>query len=207
MAPRLALGTACLLAVLAATVSRAGQDANAVAWLSWSPTAQVNDTPAAAVNNLYVRVTNLAQFKEGEIDLTWEPAGDGAGCFDNIGIIYKTSSGTTCTYLNRGSAVPVITVDDPDHLHLAWANNSCLTSCTAGAIILVQFETDRCADPTGCFRLNYCAVGDCVAGPFDVLYIANTVVTVGGGGTHHCDVTTPALPSTWGRIKATYARR
>jgi hypothetical protein len=168
----------------------------------------VTDTNAAATNNLYVRyVAAIGQtlaFKGAEIDLIWNPPGDGGGCFDHIGTNYKTSSGTTCTYLNRGTAVPVVTADDPNHLHVAWANNSCLTGCTAGAGIQVQFETDACGDPTGCFALTQALLLDC-SSVIDVALIAGPIATVGGGGTHMCGVTATE-PSTWGHIKALYKK-
>jgi hypothetical protein len=137
--------------------SVAGENAGAKAWLSWNPLMQVTDTTPAATNNLYIRVTRDAGLSllGAEIDLTWNPAGDGAGCFDHIGTNYKTSAGTTCTYLNRGTTVPVVTADDPSHLHVAWANHAIVTGCTAGAIIQIQFETDTCEGPMqGIFFLN-----------------------------------------------------
>ena len=186
-------GTAC-----------AGQNSGALAYLSWSPTSQVTDTAAGATNNLYVRFSRDAglSFKGGEIDVTWDPPSNGAGCFDHLGTNYKTSSGTTCTYLNRGSTVPVVTDDSETHLHVAWANNSTLTGCTSGAAIQIQYETDGCSDPTGCFSLNYASTLD-GNNDVDVATIITSVVTVGGGGGHSC-LQTPVAPSTWGGIKALY---
>src|SRR5438093_6407513 len=97
-----------VIGLLFASSAVAGMNAGGEAYLSRSPTSQVTDTAPAAVNNLYVRVDKITQFKLAEIDITWEPAGNGTGCLDHINTVYKTSSGTTCTYLNRGSAVPVI---------------------------------------------------------------------------------------------------
>lgn len=165
----------------------AGSNAGANAYLTWNATDRnVTDTSPAAANNLYVyieRGTNKLQFKGGEVDLTWDPASDGLGCFDHIGTTYKTSSGTTCTYLNRGSAVPVATVDDEHHFHVAWANTSSLTSCSAGAIIQIQFETDGCADATGCFTLNSCLLLDS-SNNQDQATVVGSHATVLGGGTH-----------------------
>src|SRR5438046_5165605 len=116
-----------LVALPLASLAFAGQNSGALAYLSWSPTSQVNDMGCAAVNNLYVRIERAGgiSFTGAEIDLTWMPPGNDAGCFDHIGTVYKTSTGTTCTYLNRGSAVPVVYADDPNHFHVAWSNATC----------------------------------------------------------------------------------
>ncbi len=167
------------LAVIPLSQAHAGANVGATAQLCWSATDTTQKdlaTPGAS-NNLYVVVRRggALQFKGAELDLTWTPAGDpDAGCFAHIGSVFKTSSGTTCTYLNRGSAVPVTVNDDPGHYHVAWANTSSLTSCTAGAVIQMQFEFDGCADARGCFTLNSLTLLDAsslqdkaiVSGPF-----------------------------------------
>ncbi len=199
---KLVLIAAAMLCVASAAL--AGNNAGTQAFLSWSPTTQVLDTAAAATNNLYVRFVRTGsamQYKGAEVDLTWNPEGDGAGCFDVINVVYKTSAGTTCTYLNRGSAVPVAIVEAA-HAHLAWANTSQFTSCTAGAAVQIQFETDACADPSGCISLNSAAILD-GANVQDQCAIANAIVTVGGGGTHNC-ATVPVQPTTWGAIKSSF---
>ena len=199
------LGLLCVTAVAAF----AGNNSGVSAYLSWSPTSNVTDTAASAANNLYVRyvaaVGKTLEFKGGEIDLIWDPPGDGAGCWDHIGTSYKTSSGTTCTYLNRGSAVPVITADDPNHFHVAWANNSTLTGCTAGAGIQVQFETDLCADPAGCVGMTLARTLDGQNNTDDAV-IAGPVATVAGGGSHlpACQPVSPVQPTTWGKIKGVF---
>ncbi len=198
----ISLGLLCL-----AGAAFAGSNAGAQAWLSWSPTSQVLDTAAAATNNLYVRFTRTGQalqYKGAEVDLTWDPAGDGAGCFDVINVVYKTSAGTTCTYLNRGSAVPVAVVE-ADHAHLAWANTSSLTTCTAGAAVQIQFETDACADPQGCISLNSAAILD-ASNTQDQCAISNAIVTVAGGGPHTCQQAVPVQATTWGAVKNIYNR-
>lgn len=197
----LALGALCV-----AGSAFAGLNPNVTCDLSWNALSLVTDTNPSAINSMYVRYTAPAgselSFKGGEIDITWDPAGDGNGCFDRVGVTYKTSLGTTCTYLNRGVAVPVIVNDDPNHFHVAWANNSSLTTCTSGAGIQIQFETDTCADGTGCFSLNEAIILDAANGN-DLCHIGNAIVTVGGGGSHNC-AATAVQPSTWGAIKNIY---
>ena len=52
------------------------------AYLSWSPTSNVTDkVGGSAQANLYVRFVDIYTFKGGEIDITWDPAGDSNGCF------------------------------------------------------------------------------------------------------------------------------
>ncbi len=183
----------------------AGNNAGAQAYLSFSATTQLTDAAASALNNLFVRYVRTSaplEFKGGEIDLTWDPASDGAGCFDKLSQLYKTA--TTCTYLNRGLAVPVVTIDDPNHLHVAWANNSTLTGCTAGAGLQIQFQTDGCADPTGCFSLNQALILDS-QNVVDATPVASGICTIGGGGSHHCGVTA-AEPKSWGTLKSLYRK-
>ena len=72
-----------------------------------------------------------------------------------------------------------------------------------GRGILIQFETDTCADPTGCFSLNSALILDSANIP-DPCAIGNAIVTVGGGGTHHCQSTVPVKATSWGSIKSTF---
>jgi hypothetical protein len=175
-----------LALALGAATAHAGKNPGVTASLSWSATSQVSDTNPSATNNLYVRFTaapgETLSFKGAEIDLRWDPPGDGAGCRDHIGTVYKTSSGTTCTYLNRGSVVPVVTADDPDHLHVAWASNSSLTTCSAGAVIQIQFETDACVDAGTKFILCGAIILD-ENNQIDVITGLGSPVTISGGGT------------------------
>ena len=199
----LALATLALAAF--ATTTHAGANQGATAYLSWSPTALLTDQPCAAINTLYVHVSRSGgiSFRGGEIDLTWDPASNGLGCMDHIGTIYKTSTGTTCTYLNRGSVVPVVTADDANHFHVAWATNTLLTSCTQGNIVVVQFESDLCTTCGACFSLNFVLLQDS-ASLLDTATITSGVVTLGGGGGHNCQLVTPAQPTTWGQVKSLY---
>src|SRR5437762_12594404 len=105
--------------LLATVVHATATFATLTAQLSWSATAtQTNLTTPGELNNLFVLLpTGVSSFKGAELDLRWDPAGDpDAGCIAKTGITYKTSAGTTCTYLNRGTAVPVISTDEPGHL-------------------------------------------------------------------------------------------
>jgi hypothetical protein len=179
-----------LACVLAAPPACAGANAGASAYLLWSAvdTTRTNLTTPGAANNLYVYVKRPGglSFKGGEIDLIWNPPGDpDAGCYAHTNTVFKTSAGTTCTYLNRGTVVPVVTADEPGHYHVAWANSSVLTSCTAGAIVQIEFAFDGCADAAGCFTLTAVTLLD--ASSFqDVATVVGVRATV-LGGTSFCD--------------------
>src|SRR5262245_6783204 len=129
------------LLLLAATAF-AGNNPGTMAYLSWSATSNVTNT--TNLNPfLYVRYVaatgKTLDFLGAEVKILWSPVGDGAGCWDLTNVVYKTSAGATCTYLNRGSAVPVATIDAGD-ADISWANTTGLTGCTAGAICQIQFE-------------------------------------------------------------------
>jgi hypothetical protein len=144
-------------------------------------------TSIGSVSRLFVYVERAGglTFKGGEVDLTWNPGGDGSGCLDRTGVVFRTSGTGTCTYLNRGMAVHVIDTDDPNHFHFAWANTSTLTGCTAGVIVEIDFELDACVDPRGCFTMNYCALLD-GSSLIDEAIRAGRHATV-NGGTALCD--------------------
>ena len=91
-ATRVALAAVLVLPLCSVPkVSHAGgNNFGASAYLTWSATDKnVTDTNPAAINNLYVYLERAAKlsFKGGEIDLTWNPAGDGGGCFDHVGTL------------------------------------------------------------------------------------------------------------------------
>src|SRR5262249_4752103 len=65
--------------------------------LSWSPDSIVTDLSSpGSINNLYVRLDNVASFKGGEIDLVWQPPGDTTECIAHVGTLFRTS--VTCDY-------------------------------------------------------------------------------------------------------------
>lgn len=195
---------AASLACAAVPSAHAGTNAGVQAYLSWSATSQVTDTSPAAVNYCYIRLSRSGglTFSGGEIFVSWDPATNFAGtCFAHIGTVYKTSSGTTCTYLNRGGASPIVVDDNISQFHVAWTNSATSTGCTSGAILQIQFETDGCTQGQGCISLNYCATLD-ASGRVDQATLASPIVTVGGGGSHTCDGYTPVQSSTWGAVKA-----
>ena len=213
---RFAVASLSLLASTCAGTALGGpsqKNAGTFAYLAWSPTdttATDNGGTYAAANVyvIYRRPAGLS-FRGGEIDLTWTPAGDGAGCFDHVGVNYRSSSGTLCTYLNRGNEVPVVVNDDPDHFHVAWASNEASTGCTLGAGIQVAFETDLCSNPTpeGAFTLNFAHLLDDVSNAND----SRDPLLGGYGGVTISQprVTmnpTPVRPTTWGAIKRHFGR-
>lgn len=165
------------------------------AYLSWSATTNVTDKVGGWTSaNLYVRFQDLHSFfRGGEIDLTWDPASDFNGCFDHIGTSYKTSSGTTCTYLNRGTAVAVTTADDAYHFHVAWSTpSSSPANCTAGVGIIIQFENDTCPTQAGCFNLNSAVIYTSSGGQ-ELVNVAGPVATI-NGGVSHCQASSPVDP-------------
>ena len=196
---------------LAAAVSAQTTDLGTNVYLAWSATDTtatniVGDAATLGTKNLYVIYYNPngLSYKGGEIDLVWNPPGNQADCFALVATQYKTS--TTCTYLNRGSAVPVETANEPGHYHVAWANNTALTDCSYGAGILLQFEFDGAdcgATPVGYFRLTYAAILDATNAKRDstnnYVAIVGPEVGVNGGS--------PVAPTTWGAIKSIYKTR
>lgn len=183
---------ACALAVCAGS-SRAQNNPNARAGLSWSASPGVLDLSSpSALPSLYVQFSGLTQFKGGEVNITWSPAGDARSCAAHVGTLYRTSG--DCTYLNRGTSVPIVGADDPGHLHIAWANNA-VAQCASGVGLVLQFEMDGCADFAGCFSLTAAWVLD-GANSVNFCQLSNAQVTVRGG---------PCGPaSSWGKIKSLF---
>lgn len=147
------LGSAAAFAFFA-TTSQAAVHAQ----LSWTANAASPQTDLAAPgaeNTLFVTLTGVPSsgFKGAEIDLKWAPGGNALDCLTQTGVQFRTSAGTTCTYLNRGSAVPVTTIDVPGHLHVAWADPIANTDCTDGTIAQVSFQLDGCVSPIAVFEL------------------------------------------------------
>lgn len=100
-----------------------------------------------------------------------------------------------CTYLNRGVSVPVVTVDEPGHLHVAWANSEALTTCTGGGnVVALTFEFDGCFDPSGCIKLNLASLLD-NENSIDLLDVTSSVATI-LGGTSSCDNANALMVST-----------
>lgn len=198
------LATACLTGA-----AFAQKNANVTAYLSWNGLSTVSDltTPGAA-NNLFLRFDGVDEFKGAEVEITWDPVGNQADCFAQVGFFFKTSLGTTCTYLNRGSAVPVTLYDEPGRFAVAWANAEALTGCTSGTVFYLTMEFDGadCSEVplTGCFRIKYAKILD-AANVIALVTLASPTATVNGGGTH-CDVLTPVEPTTWGNIKSIFKR-
>ncbi len=184
---------AASLLLLVPPAARAGGNADASAYLSWNATDKTASdlTTPGSSNALYIHVERAAglSFKGGEADLTWDPAGDEAGCFDRIGFQFRTSTG--CTYLNRGTALHIITADDPSHFHISWSNTTSVTDCTAGVAMQVTFEFDGCAAPRGCITLNAMSLLD-AANVTDVIDRPGSDATV-TGGSELCG----ARPRTW----------
>jgi hypothetical protein len=188
----------------------AGNNAGAMGYLSWANgNHTTTNTASGAANNLFVRLERIGapmDFKGAEIDLIWSPVRgvDDLGCFEKLAIFFATSS--TCTtsgYLNRGSNVPVTTIDDPNHFHIAWSNTA-VSACEQGNATRIQFETDLCGDygrtGEGCFTLTSMLALD-GNNTIDQVTVAGPLATV-DNGTQYC--ATPVQPTTWGSIKGLY---
>lgn len=161
------------------------------AWLTWSSSGIVSDlaTPGAA-SKLFVRLQGVSSFKGAELDLTWNPLGDGANCATIVSTLYRTS--TDCTYLNRGSVVPIVTVDAPGHYHVAWANSLGNTDCVAGGnAVELDFAYDGCANPAGCISLNCLQVIDETNALVPVAIVGHTATILGGSA--FCAVNHPPV--------------
>src|SRR5258706_4582523 len=81
------------------------------AQLSWSATSvQTNLTTPGAASKLYILVKGVTNYLGAEFDVKWDPTGEpDSSCIGYSDPNIKTSSGTTCTYLNRGTAVQIPT--------------------------------------------------------------------------------------------------
>ncbi len=181
--------SACVALALCTTAPRVSAlNANVAAQLSWNATTTVTNTTvtgSTTVLNLFVRFTNVESFKGAEIDLRWDPPGDkDAACVALASAFYKTSAGTSCTYLNRGTTVPVTVADENGHFHVAWANAGSLQTCSAGSVIQMQFDLSGCGDPategTGTWRL-------CSALILDSLNVSRSITSLGTPATTNND--------------------
>lgn len=188
----------------------AGNNVGTMAYLSWSNANHTTTNIASgAALNMFVRYERATpiDFKGAEIDLIWNPirTADDLGCFEKLATFFATSSTcTTSSYLNRGSNVPVTTIDDPNHFHVAWANTVVGNLCSVGNACRIQWETDLCGDygrtSEGCFTLTSALVLDSNS-VIDQVAVAGAVATV-DNGTQYC--ATPVEPTTWGNIKGLY---
>ncbi len=209
----LAVAVGLVTLCLSVTAFADSENRDARAYLSWSSTdTLVTDltTPGPA-NNLFLifRQDNGdgsgLDFKGAEIDLTWSANETmGPACFEHTGTTFKTSSGTTCTYLNRGSAVPVTTADDFGVFHVAWANTTPLTGCTQGVGLVMAFEFDGCvgATPRGTITMNLAQLLD---SNNIIVSSADGTMSIGNASVY-INQDTPVQPTTWGAIKSQYGR-
>lgn len=131
-------------------VARASENTLAAAQLSWSATSDVTSLSAPGGSAaLHLRLRGLTSFKGAEIAIRWAPASDiPSTCLVLEGAAFRTGAGATCTYLNRGVALPVVTRDDSTGYAVSWANSDAFTSCASGDAVQLTF------DLTGCQALN-----------------------------------------------------
>ena len=198
---RFPLALTCASALLITSPAvQAGQNAGCTAYVTWTPTSLLTDVPPAVSRSAYVIVSSGTpsplSFKGGEVDITWDPPSD---CLVRGSTFFSTS--TNCAWLNRGSAIPVTTVDVPGHYRVSWGNSLANIVCTSGIAARVQFDASLCTGG-GCLSMNTCSVVDSL-GAVDTAIITNSILTIGGGGGHNC-AATPVEPSTWWRVKSLY---
>ena len=192
--------SACALVVVSAEAG-AGANPAAQATLSWTQTGATADIAhPAAVQSLYVRFSGLTQFKGAEVDVIWSPADAHGTCAALAGSQFRTSA--DCTFLNRGTAIPIVDTDEPGRYHMAWANT--LTSqCEAGIGVVLQFDFSSCTDFAGCYALAHAFVLDDANAIDECTLVANRL-TVAGGGLGSCGPESKS--ATWGHIKSIFAK-
>ncbi len=191
-----------LLLTMITGTALAGKNVGGKALLSWNATSQVVDVAGAESPYLYVRFTNIKEFKGAEIDLVWSPPGNQADCFTIVSTSFRTSA--DCKYLNRGTTVPIVVADEPGHYHVAWANSDCASTCTEGAALQLLLDNTGCATTPGCFRLTQALTIDCV-NVVDEIDVSNATCSVNGGdGGPLCPPPDAVESKTWGGIKALY---
>lgn len=141
----------------AATPAFAAND-SAHAQLSWSATSLVSDlgAPGSSVSLAIQLSSGVTSFKGAECEIRWTPVGDSASCLVRSGTLFRTSTGTTCTYLNRGTPVSLDLLDKPGRYRVSWTNSQSLTTCTGGTIAQITFDLSGCPSPPASFAL--CAV-------------------------------------------------
>ena len=185
---------ACALLCLA-PLARAGANTGATASLAWSGTSATDLASPGAVQTIDVHFGHLTEFKGAEIDLVWAPED---ACVQTVSRLFRTSA--SCAYLNRGTAVPIVTTDDPGHLHLAWACNG-TAQCTDGIGLQLQFDLSSCGDAAGCFGLTKALVLD-GQNATDACQVTGVPLTFRGGSADYCR---PGPRHTvWGKIKSIY---
>jgi len=150
---------AVLLLIASQTVNPARAQAtdSLRAQLSWSSTnpSVANLTSPGESSRLYLHLLHgVSSYKGAELDVKWDPSGDPeAACIAHIATDFKTSTGATCTYLNRGTSLPIVDADEPGHFHVSWANSQAFAGCAAGAIVVMTFAFDGCEDATASFAV------------------------------------------------------
>lgn len=143
-----------------------GSNESARAQLSWSATSLVTDlaAPGASATLALQLTSGVTSFKGGECEIRWRPLGDSNSCFVRSGALFRTSAGTVCTYLNRGTAVAFDLLDVPGDYHVTWTNPQALSGCAAGTIVLFTFDLSGCTSPAASFSLCSLSLEDANGG-------------------------------------------
>ncbi len=171
----------------------ATENATAAADLSWSATSPAQKSLASPGPSatLYLHVRGVTSFKGGEFDLKWSPAGEeGSACLVHETTSFRTSQGTTCTYLNRGTVLPITVADTVGEFHVAWSCATALQSCGAGVIVTIGFDLSECTSSAATFSLCDLRLLDAVNAVAVVAAESlGAAATIAGGGSSPPDCT------------------
>lgn len=198
----LSLLTCALL--FAPSLAHAGANGGATAFLSWAGKTSTDLPSPTGTQNVYVNFDHIADFKGAEVVVIWTPD---SGCSSNTGLshmdlLFRTSG--ACTYLNRGTPVPIITDDGPGVLHVAWANSGSNSTCTSGVGLVIPFDFSSCGSQGGCMNLVSAIVLD-HNNELDTVSLSGSGLTFRGGSATDCRP--GPRGRTWAKIKSIYGHR
>ena len=196
----LSLLTCALL--LAPGLAHAGANSGASAFLTWAGKTSSDLPSPGATEKVLVNFDHLSEFKGAEVILVWTPD---SGCTNSIGLEHQDLSfrtSGTCSYLNRGTPVPIITADGPGILRVAWANSG-IATCTGGVGLVIPFDFSACPSQGGCFGLASALVLD-QANLVDTASLSGSGLTFRGGSATDCKP--GPRGRTWAKIKSIYGR-
>ncbi len=169
---------------------------NAQAQLSWSATSLVTDvaTPASSVTLSVQLTSGVTSFKGGECEIRWRPLGDSSSCLVRTSTLFRTSAGTVCTYLNRGTPVSIEVTDVPGTHRVQWTSAQSLNTCAAGTIAQFIFDLSGCAAPAASFSLCALSLNDANGGVTELPALQLGVpVTLAGGGSFTASCANPPV--------------
>ena len=195
---RAVLLTVCSLVLINSLACAQGFNWGGTAALSWNRDTTVPTlVGACGVPRLYVRLGNIHEVKGAEFGLTWTPREADAG-FTLGSASFPTSAPGSCSYLARDTVITIITEPDTSgsRFGVAAAWSGLELACTSGSVAQMPILFDfLCATVPVHFTLTYCHV-------IDHNGRLNDMAITGGADLELAP--TPAVPATWGTIKALY---